>query len=219
MARAKTRVAVAPDFAEFDLNSLFRRNSKARVVAERLLSGEEMSRVELAKGLNLSVTTVPRVVKALEDVGFRISRDTDPHTRHARFRVVEYRGGDIIPGDRGGDVVAAYNATDLGASCNVLGIRVDQALDVVTVDFDIEGIGVYTGNVVKPKGEPTNVPATLIGGETYVRAWLLLSNGRMNCRIAGPHARDGQIEIRDLQTVTAPPPIESAPAPAPRRRR
>lgn len=82
---SKTKV-VRKEFESLDLDELFRPDSAARKVAESLLTGGEISRQELSTQHKVAVTTVNRVVAALEEAGATIKRDTKG--RHATFQVV-----------------------------------------------------------------------------------------------------------------------------------
>lgn len=74
---------------QINLDSRFRRDSAARRVAERLLTGRPASREELVADDGVSVTTVNRVVEILEEEGARIIREVNE--RQAVFQVVEVR--------------------------------------------------------------------------------------------------------------------------------
>lgn len=69
-----------------DLDLLFRSGSKARKVAEALLGGGAYQRQELSDEYHVTVTTVNRVVEALEGAGAVVHRDTDG--KRAVFEVV-----------------------------------------------------------------------------------------------------------------------------------
>lgn len=71
-----------------NLDRHFRPDSKARVIAERLLSGEPQTRQELVDGLDVSVTTVNRVAEVLSEAGASVIRQVAPDGRQAEFRVV-----------------------------------------------------------------------------------------------------------------------------------
>lgn len=74
---------------DINLDELFREDSAARRVAERLLTGRPMTRQELAEPDGIAVSSVNRVVERLEEAGAVILRDVD--NRQAVFQVVEIR--------------------------------------------------------------------------------------------------------------------------------
>lgn len=109
-----------------DLDKHFRRDSAARKVAERLLTGEPQTRQQLTEGLTVSITTVNRVVEVLEQAGAKIVRQLDG--RQAEFRMVsvgkpkranEYPALNqevrFIGAELVGDAVLASFETDSGA--------------------------------------------------------------------------------------------------------
>lgn len=69
----------------FDLDKYFRQDSKARVVAERLLEGKPLTRQELVKDLDLAVTSTNRVVDMLIAAGCIIEREVAPDGRQTVF--------------------------------------------------------------------------------------------------------------------------------------
>lgn len=71
-----------------DLDSHFRSDSKARVIAERMLTGAPQTRQQLTEGLDVSVTTVNRVAQVLEEAGAKVIRDIADDGRQAEFRVI-----------------------------------------------------------------------------------------------------------------------------------
>lgn len=74
---------------EIDLDKHFRDGSKARKVAEMLLTGEPYTRQELSDGARgVAVTTVNRVAEVLEENGCTVTRSTAPDGKQAVFRVV-----------------------------------------------------------------------------------------------------------------------------------
>ena len=77
--------------SNINLDDLFRRDSAAKVVAERLMTGKARTRQELVEGLHVSVTTVNRVVETLTAAGAHFVRDIADDGRQARFRLVEVR--------------------------------------------------------------------------------------------------------------------------------
>ena len=64
----------------------FQRGSKARTVAERLLTGAAHEKVELAEQVGVNPETVNRVIDMLRREGARIERTE--HGRRAIFRVI-----------------------------------------------------------------------------------------------------------------------------------
>ncbi len=71
-----------------NLNKYFRRDSHARTIAERLMTGKPRTRQELTEDLGVSVTTVNRVVDILEEAGAIVTRTIAEDGRQARFHVV-----------------------------------------------------------------------------------------------------------------------------------
>jgi biotin operon repressor len=72
-----------------NLDVYFRKESAARTIAERLLTGSPQTRQELTDGLGVSVTTVNRVVEILTEAGAKVVRDVADDGRQARFRIVD----------------------------------------------------------------------------------------------------------------------------------
>lgn len=70
-----------------DLDAHFRKGSAARTVAERLLTGKQFTRQELVRDMDVSVTTVNRVVDVLEEQGAVIERWTADDGRQTVFRL------------------------------------------------------------------------------------------------------------------------------------
>ncbi len=73
---------------DIDLDKHFRRDSEARKIATKLLSGKAYTRQQLVAGTRLSVTSVNRVVEVLTEAGASFSRDIAEDGRQARFRLV-----------------------------------------------------------------------------------------------------------------------------------
>lgn len=69
-----------------DLDRTFRADSRARRVAERLLSGQSLTRQELASEAGVPRSAVNRVVEQLQALGAVVERDIV--NREATFRVV-----------------------------------------------------------------------------------------------------------------------------------
>lgn len=69
-----------------NLDTMFRQ-SKAKRVAELLLSGQSYTRQELAAEADVSPTTIPRVVNALEETGIAIDRSKDANGRSVIYKV------------------------------------------------------------------------------------------------------------------------------------
>ena len=76
---------------QINLDELFRQDSAARSVAERLMTGKPMSRQDLIDGLTTAVTTVNRVVEALRGAGVIVTREVATDGKSAIFQVVEVR--------------------------------------------------------------------------------------------------------------------------------
>ena len=85
LARRRPSLVTTPN-----LDLMFRKGSKARTVAERLLTGQWLTNTELVEGLDLSRTTIPRVVKMLTDAGVPVERETN-RAREAVYRVAVER--------------------------------------------------------------------------------------------------------------------------------
>jgi predicted ArsR family transcriptional regulator len=75
--------------AGVNLDALFRPDSSARKIADRLMTGKPQTRYELVDGLGTSVTTVNRVIAQLEKAGAIITREIGSDGRQAVFRLVE----------------------------------------------------------------------------------------------------------------------------------
>ncbi len=77
---------MAKHTGDIDLDKHFRRDSKARKVAEALLTGKPMTRQELSsRAGGVAITTINRVVEVLEECGATIVRSIAEDGRQARF--------------------------------------------------------------------------------------------------------------------------------------
>lgn len=202
-ATAKTTTAPKkkpPTVAEpsVELDNLFRKNSKARTVAERLLSGKQMTRQELVEGLSLSQTTVPRVIDQLESVGVKISRDTDPHTRHASYRVVDVGGGQ--PEHRTAGRVLSRYVHQSGDDMQVTITKIEVEDGEVWATYAYGPFGTYRGMVV-PVGDSHQIPAHLINSPSKISAICVMTTGRIAVQIGDLKAH---VLIAEVTPVTAP---------------
>jgi biotin operon repressor len=161
---------------EIDLDSLFRRSSKARVVAERLLTGRQQTREELVDGLALSMTTVPRVVEALENAGVRIERTTD-RSRKAAFRVLS-AGGASVDDPAVGKVLSRF--TRAGSDTIPVSVtKVEFEHGTLWVEWDCEP-GHFRGRVLDAEA---SLPQSLLSGSGTVTELCLLSSGAVAWRL------------------------------------
>lgn len=181
------------------LDTLFRKNSKARTVAERLLSGKQMTRQELVEGLSLSQTTVPRVVDQLESIGVKVARDTDPHTRHASYRVVQV-GGVQAEHPTAGKVLSRYTHQS-GDDMSVTITKIEVEGGDVFATYDYGPFGTYRG-LVMPVGESHQIPAHLINAPSKISAICIMTTGRIAVQIGDLKAH---VLIAEIEPITAPP--------------
>lgn len=202
MPRKTTATAAAskePPAPSVELDSLFRRNSKARTVAERLLSGKQMTRQELVEGLSLSQTTVPRVIDQLESVGVKVARDTDPHTRHASYRVVDV-GTSTPEHPRAGKVLSRYTHQS-GDDMTVTISKIEVEDGDVWATYEYERFGTYRGLIV-PVGDQHQIPAHLINAPSKISAICIMTTGKIAVQIGDLKAH---VLIAEVSPITAPP--------------
>lgn len=178
--RRKTQTAVQePPAPSVDLDTLFRKQSKARVVAERLLTGKPQTRAQLAEGLDLSLTTVPRVVDALTEAGVRIERTTD-RTRQAVFHVIG-SAAETVRDPEHGQVIATFSHTggvDLVSritKAEVLGGRV--WIEYVSTRNDRK----FRAAVVSADGT-LNIPTSLLSGDAKLVSIVVFEDGTLGYR-------------------------------------
>lgn len=157
------------------LDVLFRKESKARVVAERLLTGKPQSRAELVKGLDLSLTTVPRVVEALTSAGIGVERFTT-RSRQAVYRVV---GSPLNTAND--DVVARY-VHAAGEPVRVKVTKVEVIDGAVWVEWTRERAGSYRGRLLDSDGT-INILAKLLAEEAEIVAITIMRGGQCGVRI------------------------------------
>jgi predicted ArsR family transcriptional regulator len=130
-----------------NLDKYFRRDSVARQIAERLLTGETINRQEVSQALDVSVTSVNRVVGALEEAGAKFRRDLDG--RQATFRLVSV-----------GDPRRKKEYPPVGAEARIVGLEMLGDTMMVTFDADNARFRGAMSNLQQPplsKGEVTGV--------------------------------------------------------------
>lgn len=194
---AKAATKPTPATAEI-LDGLFRKESKARIVAERLMSGKPQSRADLVRGLDLSLTTVPRVVDALQSVGVSVERRTD-RSRQAVYRVVGTPVAEVHD-ETVGEVVARY-AHVAGEPVRVRITKVEVVDGQVWVEWEWQLAGSYRGRLLDTDGS-VNIPAKLLSGEAEIVAITLMSKGQFGVRIGDEQS---SVLVSQIVPVTAPP--------------
>jgi hypothetical protein len=186
------------DAAGVNLDAIFRKQSKARTVAERLLTGKSQTRADLVKDLDLSMTTVPRVVEALEAAGVRIERKTD-RTRQAVYRVIDTPVSHINDSEVG-HVVARFTHS-AGEPVPVSITKVEVVSGHVWVEWSWEMTGTYRGRLLDTDGQ-VSIPATLLSGNAEIVALTLMSSGQVGIRIGDDIS---SVLVSDIRPLTAPP--------------
>lgn len=106
-----------------ELDDLFRPDSKARRVAEALLTGGELSRQDLSNEFSVAVITINRVVGALEGKGATVRRGLDG--KQPTFQVVSI-----------GPPPVENPYPKLGADAKI--IRAEMLGNDVVVDFVVD---------------------------------------------------------------------------------
>jgi biotin operon repressor len=196
--RKRTADTATVERPSVELDSLFRKNSKARTVAERLLSGKQMTRQELVEGLSLSQTTVPRVIDQLESVGVKVARDTDPHTRHASYQVVEMNRSEPEH-PTAGKVLSRY-VHQGGDEMTVKITKIEVEGGEVWATYEYARFGTYRGLVV-PVGEQHQIPAHLINTPAKLSAICVMTTGKIAVQIGDLKAH---VLIAEISAETAP---------------
>ncbi len=181
-----------------DLDTLFRKQSKARTVAERLLSGKPQSRQELVAGLELSMTTVPRVVEALESAGVVVERTTD-RTRQAVYRVVGTPVSSVVD-DTAGSVHTRF-VHSAGEPIPVKIIKVEAVGEFLCIEWDWVGKGTYSGRLIDGGDGAVSIPSTLLTGNAEVVAVCMMSSGQLGFRIGDARS---SVLVVDIRPITAP---------------
>lgn len=180
-ARKRTQTAVqeAPA-ASVDLDTLFRKQSKARVVAERLLTGKPQTRAQLAEGLDLSLTTVPRVVDALTEAGVRIERTTD-RTRQAVFHVLG-SPADTVRDPEHGQVIATFAHTG-GIDLVSRITKAEVVEDRVWVEYvSTRTHKKFRAAVVSGDDDSLNIPPSLLSGDAKLVSIVVFADGTLGYR-------------------------------------
>lgn len=98
-----------------DVDVMFRPGSKAHAIAMRLVSGEPQPRHELAQEVEVSGTSINRVVDLLQEEGAVIERRTTGDGRRAVFQLKGW--GDTAPSMRHpqvGEAAELHSAAVLG---------------------------------------------------------------------------------------------------------
>lgn len=181
MPPRKKQTAEAPPIAQVDLDSLFRKQSKARVVAERLLTGTPQTRAQLAEGLDLSLTTVPRVVDALTAAGLRIDRTTD-RTRQAVYKVVG-TPADTAVDVKHGSVVARFMHSGPGDGLKARITKVEIVDSRVWVEYAASRNGLKFRAVVADSGDGSlSLPSSLLSGEAQLISIAVFDDGELGFR-------------------------------------
>jgi hypothetical protein len=144
----KKESASLAESSTIDLDQLFRADSKARKVAERLLTGGEVSRQDLSAEFKVAVTTINRVVEALEGAGATVRRDLNG--RRATFQVTAI-----------GPPRKERPYPMLGSKANIM--RAEMIGTEVVVDFVSEGFR-YRGTVthLRKGAMPLGLNATVV---------------------------------------------------------
>lgn len=186
------------EVAGVNLDAIFRKSSKARIVAERLLTGKSQTRADLVEGLDLSMTTVPRVVEALEAAGVQVERKTD-RTRQAVYRVLNTPVSDVNDAAVG-HVVARYTHSS-GEPVPVSITKVEVVAGAVWVEWEWEMTGTYRGRLLDTDGQ-VSIPATLLSGSAEIVAITLMSSGQFGVRIGDDRS---SVLVSDIRPITAPP--------------
>ena len=180
MARTRKQAAeTAAPAAAVDLDALFRKQSKARVVAERLLTGTPMSRAQLAEGLDLSLTTVPRVVDSLTEAGVRIERTTD-RTRQAIYRVIGSPADNAADYEHG-PVIARFSHAS-GGELRATISKVEIVDGHVWVDYTASRNGMKFRARVADEDGTLSIPASLLSGEAKLVSIAVFDDGELGFR-------------------------------------
>jgi predicted ArsR family transcriptional regulator len=167
-----------------NLDAMFRSTSGARRIADRLMTGKPQTKYELVEGLNVSVTTVYRVVDRLEQAGAIITREIGSNGRQTIFRLVD---------------VSERRATrpylQVGERVRVVAARVsgdDMLVDVAT------GRDTYRGVV---RGVITNVN---MGGYATVQAVERVDDTLSSVRFEAHGASSGDrvVVLESVRNVT-----------------
>lgn len=185
------------------LDALFKRGSKARQVAQLLLSGEARTRKELAERADVSATTIPRVINALESVGVEIETKTDK-SREVTYHVAGMTGPSVtwthLRGQAGAmpdDLVAYYTAVQ-GDPIDAEVLDSEKTDGVFRVTLMVSG-QTKTG-VVEPI-EGCSIPTSVVvGGPAKVMAFMYFEDGE-GLRIADDR---GAVDIRMETAVKKP---------------
>ncbi len=123
---------------KIDLDKHFRPDSKAREVAEILLSGEPRLRQEIALDADVAVTNVNRVISVLEGAGASFIRTIadDGHQVVIRLSAI-------------GDPPRKNVAPTVSSEARIVGAS--QQGDDVIIEFESEGVR-WRGKMMKPAG-------------------------------------------------------------------
>lgn len=181
MARSrKPETETSPAATGVDLDTLFRKQSKARVVAERLLTGTPMTRAQLAEGLDLSLTTVPRVVDSLTEAGVRVERTTD-RTRQAIYRVVG-SPADSATDSEHGPVIARFTHST-GGELRATITKVELEDGHVWVEYTASRNGMkFRARVADEGSGALSIPASLLSGEARLVSIAVFEDGELGFR-------------------------------------
>ena len=129
------RKATPPPGPELELDGMFRPDSKAMQAAKMLLSGQQVSRTEIAETLEVSPTTIPRVVGKLEAAGVQIERSHGgPSDKEVFYRATAVKGatrpeGQTIETKVLGDVVLKASRIEMDG--DVVAVWIDSPLGKV----------------------------------------------------------------------------------------
>jgi biotin operon repressor len=107
-----------------NLDRYFRKDSSARKIAERFMTGEPVNRQAIAQELDVAVTSINRVVAALEEAGVKFSHDVEG--RQAVFKMVSI-----------GDPKQRKPYPGVGTDAQIVGL--EMIGDALIVEFTADG--------------------------------------------------------------------------------
>lgn len=150
---------------EVDLDKIFRKGSKARVVAEMLLDGKAHSRQDLATKADVSATTIPRVIDLLRTkAGVRLETMVGETGRDSVYRVVG-----------GPRALAAAEGGGTFTTSTPVQVRVDRLL------LQSGRLYVETGAKRLPLvGNTENVSSLLVGEALPISTIVMDENGEIS---------------------------------------
>jgi biotin operon repressor len=172
-SRRSTETVSLPE----SMKHLFRGDSGARIVAERLLTGRAQTRTALVDGTGVASTTVPRVVDRLKSVGVDIERTTD-RSRQAVYRVVNMSQPELED-PKHGSVMVEFTQVS-GDPVSVAVSKVEMRDGSAHIEVTLGGRK-CSGRVLDSKS--LVIPPSLFTGTADLVGVALLSDGAIAYRV------------------------------------